>query len=454
MQKQETPPPEGWFLLTPFFRLRTHGKGIRRNSVPPAGLSGLHGLHEKPCAAHYRRYCLDGGMSLCLKMLISLPAAACNRPAPLRRIAARVEIAHASPLSSPLKSPSAHVFAGSFVHVKLHGLLAVLLLLAPQMTLISTACSVPVFRYALEHWPPEPYLVESTPGAADLTTAHASASPLLLWRENPAATGFDRIQLLQPFGDETIALAENLEPDDLASWLSSPFRQQIAEKISSGTSAVWVVLHATGEDPAPVLERIAQRLAYLESVIELPPLDPTNPADKIGPGPPLKVRFETVALARDDPAEQPLIAMLTAIIREHDAGETIVLPVFGRGRVLGLWPINAELERFLDDAAVYICGACSCQVKRLNPGWDLLLDYDWDAALLAAAHQTPPPSASPPTAEPRDHVSRPVAEPIIFQTSSDQTADAPLANPWRPGSIFLGSALLILSLLAIIRFFR
>ncbi len=40
--------------------------------------------------------------------------------------------------------------------------------------------------------------------------------------------------------------------------------------------------------------------------------------------------------------------------------------------------INAET---IQDAAKFLCGACSCLVKRLNPGVDLLMAADWDAIL-------------------------------------------------------------------------
>ena len=34
-------------------------------------------------------------------------------------------------------------------------------------------------------------------------------------------------------------------------------------------------------------------------------------------------------------------------------------------------------------SCMFLLGACSCQVKRMNPGWDLLLNVDWDGALQA-----------------------------------------------------------------------
>ena len=47
-------------------------------------------------------------------------------------------------------------------------------------------------------------------------------------------------------------------------------------------------------------------------------------------------------------------------------------PLIGKG-------INA---RMIDQIAGFVTGACSCQVKAQNPGTDLLIQKDWDAAVL------------------------------------------------------------------------
>mgnify|MGYP001547592114 CR=1 FL=1 len=31
---------------------------------------------------------------------------------------------------------------------------------------------------------------------------------------------------------------------------------------------------------------------------------------------------------------------------------------------------------------LFLLGACSCRVKFMNPGWDLLMDVDWDEKLM------------------------------------------------------------------------
>lgn len=64
------------------------------------------------------------------------------------------------------------------------------------------------------------------------------------------------------------------------------------------------------------------------------------------------------------------------------SSETWVAAVFGRGRVLGAWPASSLGDEQIEEVTLFLSGACSCQVKRLNPGWDLLLHVDWQEALM------------------------------------------------------------------------
>ena len=70
-----------------------------------------------------------------------------------------------------------------------------------------------------------------------------------------------------------------------------------------------------------------------------------------------------------------------------DRSDPIVFPVFGRGRAL-LPLIGAGItEKNIQDAAAFLVGPCSCQVKELNPGFDLLLSADWDSLLSTNGQQ-------------------------------------------------------------------
>jgi hypothetical protein len=59
-------------------------------------------------------------------------------------------------------------------------------------------------------------------------------------------------------------------------------------------------------------------------------------------------------------------------------------PVFGKGRVLGAWPLTLLDDATLEEASMFLVGRCGCRIKNDNPGWDLLLNVDWEIALQAA----------------------------------------------------------------------
>jgi hypothetical protein len=74
-----------------------------------------------------------------------------------------------------------------------------------------------------------------------------------------------------------------------------------------------------------------------------------------------------------------------------DLKDPMIFPVFGRGRALlpligaGITPENIE------DSGSFLVGACSCEVKELNPGFDLLLAADWNGLLF---ENGPPPEVA------------------------------------------------------------
>jgi hypothetical protein len=72
------------------------------------------------------------------------------------------------------------------------------------------------------------------------------------------------------------------------------------------------------------------------------------------------------------------------------SSEPWVAAVFGRGRVLGAWPAHGFGDAQIEEVCLFLLGACSCQVKNLNPGWDLLLRVDWDEELRAIGYQGTP----------------------------------------------------------------
>jgi hypothetical protein len=81
---------------------------------------------------------------------------------------------------------------------------------------------------------------------------------------------------------------------------------------------------------------------------------------------------------RDSAEEQALVGMLLGCEPDLvELSQPMAFPVFGRGRAL-LPLVGAGITaKNVHDAAEFLAGPCSCEVKEQNPGFDLLLKADW-----------------------------------------------------------------------------
>lgn len=255
------------------------------------------------------------------------------------------------------------------------------------------ACSVPVFRYALDRWPADSYRLEMAAGAtADPALSHllrnlGDDSPMNLKVVARDGIGPTESRLCFP-RDEATVWSGVLDAAAFAQLTNSPARAEIVRRLLSGESAVWVLIESGQRDlDKSEAARLEKRLAFLETVAVLPRIDPTDPTSRFGPGPELRIKFSALRLAAGDTRESVLRTMLLGPKQDPETttGEPIAVLVFGRGRVLGAWPMKDLGDESIDEACLYLLGACSCQVKQLNPGWDLLLSVDWDRALQTVA---------------------------------------------------------------------
>jgi hypothetical protein len=289
------------------------------------------------------------------------------------------------------------------------GTLALGIVLGPAAS-SAHACNVPVFRYALEHWRPDAYravlyhrgplspdeqarlddlqaradkaLVNLLLRTVDLDAAIESADQDLfkslgnvplprLVIQYPAHLKIERPLWSGPFGEQ-----------NLTELLNSPLRQEILKRLTGGQTAVWLMIDSgdAGQDDraAAALESELERL---HRSLKLPELT-DSPEDVIQDGPPLRVEFSLLRIQRDDPAEQALVSMLMNC--EPDLPtleEPLVFPLFGRSRCM-LPLVGAGISQDnIQSSARFLAGACSCQVKELNPGFDLLLTADWNELL-------------------------------------------------------------------------
>jgi hypothetical protein len=260
------------------------------------------------------------------------------------------------------------------------------------LTAIAGACTVPVFRFALDRWVADKFLLEVPGDWFDSDAGKAFEEELRESKINFELSASDvadgKARISYPQGAEFVLWEGDLEPESIVALANSPAREKVADLISSGESGVWVVVPGKDETKnAEFKKRLSERIEFLETVGEIPEQDLSDPDNHLAPGPELRVGFEMFEVKRDDPVESLFVKMLASPDGEEllASGEPFAAAVYGRGRVLGVWAADDLDDEGIDEVSLFLLGACSCRVKAQNPGWDLLMGVDWDEKLMAAA---------------------------------------------------------------------
>lgn len=255
------------------------------------------------------------------------------------------------------------------------------------------ACTIPVFRYALDRWEADrfqlilPASTAQNPELTDLLRPLRANGKANLDITTAKDVGITAAELRDSKNRERSLWRGALDKAALEAVLDSPGRREITQRILAGESVVWVMVDDGRAESQPEMERIEKRLRFLEQVASLPIQDPNDPDSQLGPGPALGLKFTTLRLRADDPAEQILISMLAGPEGKVDPAKAFAAPVFGRGRVLGAWNLDLLDDAALEEACMFLVGRCSCRLKNENPGWDILMNIDWPEALAGAGEK-------------------------------------------------------------------
>jgi hypothetical protein len=268
------------------------------------------------------------------------------------------------------------------------------------------ACSIPVFRYALERWPSDAYRALVFHRGPMTEAQRAELKNLT----DDGLAG----QLHANIAVQTVDLDQHPDPEFLAIWeqsksaslpwivvshlkaggalwsgplaeagikqvLDSPARREIVRRLAAGESVVWTLLEiGDPQKDNEAAKLIESRLAYLSNVLQLPKLDQQELATPAAEDQ-LRLAFSVVRVSRRDPAEQAFVQMLLGSEPDlAELAEPLAFPVFGRGRVLYALAGKGINEQHIDEASSFLIGSCSCEVKEQNPGVDLLVSADWD----------------------------------------------------------------------------
>jgi hypothetical protein len=279
--------------------------------------------------------------------------------------------------------------------------------LQPQMI---PACSVPVFRYALERWPAARYeVIVLCDGPLDRAgqglrsrlsgneVPHDPLANLTVRTLNRRATppgdlpgSLDASSTGSPptfelrYPEEAtqrgVIWSGPFSESSLGRLLDSPLRRRIVQLLVHGDSAVWILLESGDAERDNASARILQaRIEHNQRTLTLPkPERGDNPEDLTVTNE-LKVAFSLLRLARNEPAEELLVRLLLG--SEDDLRETrepMAFPIYGRGRILYALVGNGINPENIDETCAFLTGPCSCVIKEQNPGLDLLLSADWD----------------------------------------------------------------------------
>ncbi len=283
------------------------------------------------------------------------------------------------------------------------------------------ACSVPVFRYALERWRPAPY--EVTVYYRDSLSSSDSAIVSSLHEAGRGARSANIYTTLVDVSDsleehlrmrwDSVATRElprvalyaghyrslskplweaPLSTETVEQLLESPVRTEITRRLLAGETAVWVVIPSGDrEKDRAVMDTIRTNLDKLRETLEIPEPDYDVGYFEPAQGVPLKIAFSTLVLSPTDPSEEVLRNLLFGGTVPDSLPEPLVIPFTGRGRALITVEGPKVTARTMKQIGRFLTGPCACTVKDANPGTDMLFAVDWDRALHSRPKQEPLP---------------------------------------------------------------
>ncbi len=348
---------------------------------------------------------------------------------------------------------------------------------------VSHACNVPVFRYALERWPVDPYEVyifhEGPLSEADLTAIESFEQRLDAFEfqsqpyfietvditeemprhiksfhraAKPTQYPWMLVQYPKSLPSEAPAHTGPFDKQVLESIFDSPLRQEIAGHILKGESVVWLLIKCGDkEKDGTALRMLHEELAALKEELKLPEL--TADDDRyidIDAGPKLRLSFTLLAVSRDDPKEKHFLQVLENWDRSVIAeGEPVAFSFFGRSRVLPAFSGKNLNPQALYDACQYLIGPCGCQIKRDNPGYDVLTTVNWDGVITG---QYTLAEALPRLTTVSASNVVPLDQAIVLPAANPSAAppSAGTASPMQSMLLTLGGAILIVVIITVV----
>jgi len=292
-------------------------------------------------------------------------------------------------------------------------MLMVLFVLLPSSAF---ACSIPVFRYALERWPADYYeavlihrgqLTENDKQLLNELRQEGSETEGLMnlyISEVPISIGItsstdEKVKslLMSEQLPETLPVLVlwypghkgrtppiwqcQLTPSTVAALLHSPTRQKLAERLIEGQTAVWIFVESGNADKDKAALQLLEQ--ELETATRELKEEAESIPDELGV-PEITYSFSILSVSRSDPNERMLLTLLLNSEPDLDeySDKPVMFPVFGRGRALYALIGEGITSDNIRETIYFLTGPCGCEIKMMNPGMDILMAANWDAAAM------------------------------------------------------------------------
>jgi hypothetical protein len=259
-----------------------------------------------------------------------------------------------------------------------------------------SACSVPVFRYALERWVPDDYqatircqgpMPKNLRQAVDnLRESGLNLRVIVDHNKPPAIPGTKceiRISFPPSCQIDKPLWVDALTTNSIKTITHSPLRQQISNKIVNGGSIVWLLLKSgIPAKDAAAEKTLRTELKICQESIKLPKIDSADAAIIQNEGAiPLKIEFPLLVIDRQAPQETILInTLLNGIPELLTTNIPAAFPICGAARAFPPLIGDQISPDHINMVCSFLTGECSCEIKGQNPGFDLLIAADWSGS--------------------------------------------------------------------------
>ncbi len=272
------------------------------------------------------------------------------------------------------------------------------------------ACSLPVFRYALENWEADHHVLMLPNDTADAEKK---------WWDDFLKNGDFTYEVTEIADDDMPAglyfpkgfgpwltydkFKDNDKLDDgfLSKQWSSPSSQKVIDGIMRGDSVIFLLSggdekarQAAEEKMRPRVKTLLEYIQLADDVVESwqnfhqPPDEfYTPPRGHVSSPIPLGMAVSFIQLKDEEALAKQIKSMFLAEELEEkgeDKGVRVTV-VFGRGRAIPVAHIDEINKALIDDVIHFVTGACSCKIKEENPGHDLMLPIYWDDKIWEAS---------------------------------------------------------------------